>query len=99
MKSVEYSEQRRQTAQRTHAGEHGDELHLAPAAELKVVVQRRHLEKALRAGLHCAPFAHKTVGTLPDGTVRLSVSAFNRESEIDTFLSSLRAIAAGQAKN
>ena len=52
-----------------------------------------------RAGLHCAPFAHKTVGTLPDGTVRLSVSAFNRESEIDTFLSSLRAIAAGQAKN
>ena len=53
---------------------------------------------ALRAGLHCAPFAHKTVGTLPDGTVRLSVSAFNRESEIDTFLSSLRAIAAGQAK-
>ena len=55
--------------------------------------------RALRAGLHCAPFAHKTVGTLPDGTVRLSVSAFNRESEIDTFLSSLRAIAAGQAKN
>ena len=54
---------------------------------------------ALRAGLHCAPFAHKTVGTLPDGTVRLSVSVFNRESEIDTFLSSLRAIAAGQAKN
>ena len=54
---------------------------------------------ALRAGLHCAPFAHKTVGTLPDGTVRLSASAFNRESEIDTFLSSLRAIAAGQAKN
>ena len=41
---------------------------------------------ALRAGLHCAPFAHKTVGTLPDGTVRLSVSVFNRESEIDTFL-------------
>ena len=54
---------------------------------------------ALRAGLHCAPFAHKTVGTLPDGTVRLSVSAFNRESEIDQFLSSLRAIAARHTKN
>ena len=40
MKSVEYSEQRRQTAQRTHAGEHSDKLYLAPAAELKVVVQR-----------------------------------------------------------
>lgn len=54
---------------------------------------------ALRAGLHCAPFAHKTVGTLPEGTVRLSVSAFNRESEIDQFLSSLRAIAARHTKN
>lgn len=38
---------------------------------------------ALRAGLHCAPFAHRTVGTLPEGTVRLSVSAFNRSWEID----------------
>ena len=47
MKSVEYSEQRRQAAQRTHAGEHSDKLYLAPAAELEVVVQRRHLEKAL----------------------------------------------------
>ena len=54
---------------------------------------------ALRAGLHCAPFAHKTAGTLPEGTVRLSVSAFNRESEIDQFLSSLRAIAARHTKN
>lgn len=54
---------------------------------------------ALRAGLHCAPFAHKTAGTLPEGTVRLSVSAFNRESEIDQFLSSLHAIAARHTKN
>ena len=54
---------------------------------------------ALRAGLHCAPFAHKTAGTLPEGTVRLSVSTFNRESEIDQFLSSLHAIAARHTKN
>ena len=31
---------------------------------------------ALRGGLHCAPYAHRTAGTLPNGTVRLSVSAF-----------------------
>ena len=37
---------------------------------------------ALRAGLHCAPFAHRTAGTLPDGTVRMSVSAFNRASTV-----------------
>lgn len=36
----------------------------------------------VRAGLHCAPLAHRTVGTLPDGTVRLSVSAFNTEREM-----------------
>lgn len=47
---------------------------------------------ALRAGLHCAPFAHRTAGTLPDGTVRLSVSAFNRASEIDLMLAALREV-------
>ena len=32
---------------------------------------------AVRAGLHCAPLAHQSAGTLESGTVRLSVSAFN----------------------
>ena len=50
---------------------------------------------ALRAGLHCAPFAHRTAGTLPDGTVRLSVSAFNREAEIDAMAEALRGILRG----
>ena len=33
----------------------------------------------LRAGLHCAPVAHRTAGTLETGTVRASVSAFNTD--------------------
>ena len=37
---------------------------------------------AVRAGLHCAPLAHQTVGTLDTGTVRVSVSAFNTSGEI-----------------
>ena len=41
---------------------------------------------ALRAGLHCAPEAHRTAGTPETGTVRASVSAFNTEMEIDRFL-------------
>ena len=41
---------------------------------------------ALRAGLHCAPEAHRTAGTLETGTVRARVSAFNTEMEIDRFL-------------
>ena len=41
---------------------------------------------AVRAGLHCAPFAHRSAGTLESGTVRASVSAFNTEREIAQFL-------------
>jgi selenocysteine lyase/cysteine desulfurase len=35
-----------------------------------------------RAGLHCAPLAHKSAGTLETGTLRLSFSAFNRLPEL-----------------
>ena len=37
---------------------------------------------ALRAGLHCAPLAHETAGTLDTGTLRASVSAFSQEQDI-----------------
>lgn len=47
---------------------------------------------AVRGGLHCAPFAHRTAGTLPDGTVRLSFSAFNRAEEVDSFIRTLRKV-------
>ena len=53
---------------------------------------------ALRAGLHCAPLAHRTAGTLPDGTVRLSISAFNRAFEVDAVLRALREVAAASEK-
>lgn len=35
-----------------------------------------------RCGLHCAPSAHKTLGTFPQGTVRFSFSHFNTEKEV-----------------
>lgn len=40
-----------------------------------------------RCGLHCAPLAHKTIGSFPNGTVRLSLSYFNTLEEIDYTLS------------
>ena len=40
---------------------------------------------AVRAGLHCAPLAHTSAGTLETGTIRVSVSAFNTEEEIEQF--------------
>lgn len=36
-----------------------------------------------RVGLHCAPAAHKTIGTFPIGTVRFSMSWFNTFEEVD----------------
>ena len=36
---------------------------------------------ALRGGYHCAPYAHRTAGTLEGGTVRFSASAFNTMGE------------------
>jgi cysteine desulfurase family protein len=36
---------------------------------------------AVRTGLHCAPFAHRFLGTFPAGTVRFSVSFFNKDDD------------------
>ena len=41
---------------------------------------------AVRAGLHCAPLAHRTAGTLNTGTVRLSFSHWNTREEVDRLL-------------
>lgn len=47
---------------------------------------------AVRGGLHCAPTAHNKIGTLPSGTVRVSVASFNNLSEIEKFLSVVEVI-------
>lgn len=47
---------------------------------------------AVRAGLHCAPLAHQTAGTLASGTVRLSFSAFNTPAQVRKFAALLRQI-------
>jgi cysteine desulfurase/selenocysteine lyase len=46
-----------------------------------------------RVGLHCAPAAHKTLGTYPDGTVRFGLGAFNTADEIDAALAAVSALA------
>jgi cysteine desulfurase/selenocysteine lyase len=56
-----------------------------------------HLEKEFgilcRPGLHCAPSAHKTIGTFPEGTVRFSLSYFNTQREIDRAIQAVKSIA------
>lgn len=41
---------------------------------------------AVRAGLHCAPSAHKRIGTLDQGTVRACPSAFTSSKDVDSLL-------------
>lgn len=45
-----------------------------------------------RTGLHCAPLAHKTIGTYPSGTLRFSFGYFNDEKDVDYILNSLNSI-------
>ncbi len=47
----------------------------------------------VRCGLHCAPDAHKTVGTFPEGTVRFSFSEYTTEEEMETALKAIRTLA------
>ena len=44
---------------------------------------------AVRTGLHCAPTAHKFIGTFPAGTVRFSVSYFNTDEDFDVLEAAL----------
>ncbi|HOI06907.1 MAG TPA: aminotransferase class V-fold PLP-dependent enzyme [Deltaproteobacteria bacterium] len=46
-----------------------------------------------RPGLHCAPSAHRTIGTFPDGTVRFSPGSFTTASEIDAAIQAVAGMA------
>lgn len=47
-----------------------------------------------RCGLHCAPQAHKSVGTFPQGTVRFAPGRETTEAQIDTALAAVKEILA-----
>ncbi len=45
-----------------------------------------------RLGLHCAPLAHRRVGTFPSGTVRISPSIYHRRQDFEMVVAALTAI-------
>lgn len=49
-----------------------------------------------RSGLHCAPLAHRTIGTYPIGTLRFSFGYFNDKKDLDYVLLSLSNILEGK---
>ncbi|OPX83849.1 MAG: putative cysteine desulfurase [Pelotomaculum sp. PtaB.Bin104] len=60
-------------------------------AEVAYILDR-DFDIACRPGLHCAPSAHKTIGTFPQGTVRFSFGPFNNMEQINTSLKALAQI-------
>jgi len=62
-----------------------------PAPEIGGILDQA-FEIAIRPGLHCAPYAHKAIGTFPDGAVRASPGPFNTEADIDVLAGALAEI-------
>ena len=49
---------------------------------------------AIRPGLHCSPYAHKAIGTFPDGAVRASPGHFNTDEQLAALLDAIGQLAA-----
>lgn len=62
------------------------------AEELGAALAERNI--AVRAGVHCAPLAHRSAGTLETGTVRISVSDFNTLEEAGRLVFAIQQILA-----
>ncbi|MCC5466428.1 aminotransferase class V-fold PLP-dependent enzyme [Pelosinus baikalensis] len=61
------------------------------ANELCMILDKS-FQIAVRPGLHCAPDAHRVLGTLQGGTIRISPGYFTTEEEIETCLQAITAI-------
>jgi cysteine desulfurase/selenocysteine lyase len=65
----------------------------APAEAAAVLDEQ--FDIAVRAGLHCAPYAHKHLGTFPQGLVRLSVGVLTTEDDMKRAAAAFDELAAG----
>jgi cysteine desulfurase / selenocysteine lyase len=63
-------------------------------AELAAILDERY-DIAVRAGLHCAPYAHKHLGTFPEGLVRFSVGFLTTVDDVRQAAAALDAIVLG----
>ncbi|HHY39113.1 MAG TPA: aminotransferase class V-fold PLP-dependent enzyme [Clostridia bacterium] len=61
-------------------------------AQLAFELDRRY-GIMVRAGLHCSPWAHRTLGTFPTGTVRFSPGLYTTPDEIETVVSAVKELA------
>ncbi|HEX7066036.1 MAG TPA: aminotransferase class V-fold PLP-dependent enzyme [Bacillales bacterium] len=59
------------------------------------IVMDQHYDIAVRAGLHCTPLGHETIGTMDGGTIRVSFGPYNTMEEVDRFLQAVQEIKYG----
>jgi cysteine desulfurase family protein len=62
------------------------------AADLGAILDSE-FDVAIRPGLHCAPYVHRSIGTFPEGTVRVGPGPFNTEDDVDRLALALQEIA------
>ena len=72
-----------------HTGVLSFTLDGADSGELAAWLDRTH-GICLRAGLHCAPAAHRRLGTFPNGTLRAGIGPLNSEEDIDALVEAVR---------
>ena len=61
------------------------------------LLERSNIET--RVGLHCAPSAHRSLGTFPTGTLRFSPGPFTTEDDIDTAIAAMKEIVNGRSSS
>lgn len=61
------------------------------SSEISYILDQNY-DIEVRPGLHCAPLAHKTIGTFEQGVVRFSFGPFNTHEEIELGIKAIREI-------
>ncbi|WP_164670554.1 aminotransferase class V-fold PLP-dependent enzyme [Virgibacillus doumboii] len=62
-----------------------------PSQEIAMILDS-HYQIAVRSGIHCSPLTHETMYTIEQGVVRASLSMYNTEKEIDSFVQAIKEI-------
>jgi cysteine desulfurase / selenocysteine lyase len=65
-----------------------------PAPDLGGILDQA-FDIAIRPGLHCSPYIHRSLGTFPEGTVRISPGPFSSSDDIDQLAEALKEISQG----
>ncbi|TLS35140.1 aminotransferase class V-fold PLP-dependent enzyme [Pseudalkalibacillus caeni] len=59
------------------------------------IILDQHYQMAVRAGLHCSPIGHESIGTIEKGAVRVSFGLYNTTEEVEKLLQAIEEIKIG----